>query len=135
MNNDKKKELITGFFNAFGSNSVSDALACLDEKATWRVMGREGGMPISGEMDPNGITELMGTVADTLVDGLKLMPHAWTIEGERVALEMESYGEKADGTVYNNHYHFLVTVSNNKITALREYGDTYHVWRVFIKDA
>ncbi len=89
---------------------------------------------MSGEMDKNGIGELIGTVTGTIPEGMKLTPTGWTAEGDRVALEMESYGKKANGTVYYNHYHFLVTVADGKITTLREYMDTYHVKQVFIDD-
>lgn len=54
------------------------------------------------------------------------------MEGDRVAVEMESFGKKSDETIYNNMYHFLVTLSGGKITALKEYMDTYHVKKVFI---
>ena len=63
---------------------------------------------------------------------MRLTPTGWTVEGDRVALEMESYGEKTDGTVYNNFYHFLIRLSGDKITSLREYMDTRHVKQVFI---
>jgi hypothetical protein len=54
---------------------------------------------MSGEMDKNGIGDLIGVVKDAIPGGMKLTPTGWTAEGNRVALEMESYGEKANGTV------------------------------------
>lgn len=97
-------------------------------------MGREGGRPLSGEMDNGAIGELISTVKAAIPEGMKLTPTAWTAEGERIALEMESYGELTNGKVYNNYYHFLVTVSGGKITALREYMDTYHAKLIFIDE-
>lgn len=135
MGGEDKKNTIRKFFDGFGSNDVAAALSCLDDSVTWRVMGREGGLPMSGEMDKDGITGLMGVVADNLKNGLKLNYKEWTIDGDRVAVEMESHGEKLDGTPYNNHYHFIVVFADGKIRVLREYGDTYHVWRVFIDGA
>ena len=87
---------------------------------------------MSGEMDKEAIGGLIDTVKQAIPGGMKLTPTGWTAEGDRVALEMESYGEMSNGKVYNNHYHFLVTLSANKITALREYMDTYQVKQVFI---
>lgn len=92
------------------------------------------GLPMSGEMDKDGIADLMGVVKEAIPGGMKLTPMGWTAEGDRVALEMESYGVKANGTVYNNLYHFLITFSGGKITSLREYMDTYHAKLVFIDD-
>ncbi len=69
---------------------------------------------MSGEMDKNGIGESIGTIKGAIPEGMKLTPTGRTAEGDQVALEMESYGELANGKVYNNHYHFLVTVAEGK---------------------
>jgi len=82
---------------------------------------------MSGEMDKQAISERIGNVKATFTDGLKLTPTGWMAEGGRVAGEMESYGVKTNGTVYNNFYHFLAIVSDGKITVLHEYLDTLHV--------
>ena len=47
-------------------------------------------------------------------------------EGEKVAVELESYGELRSGRVYNNEYHMLLTTRGGKISAVREYHDTQH---------
>lgn len=51
-----------------------------------------------------------------------------------VAVEMKSFGELANGKVYNNCYHFLITLLDGQIVALREYLDTYHAKLVFIDE-
>ncbi|CAM2070797.1 Nuclear transport factor 2 family protein [Sulfidibacter corallicola] len=131
-NLEQNKQTVREFFERFSAGDVPGALGLLHDAVVWRVMGREGGLPMSGEMDRNGIADLMGVVKDAIPNGMRLTPTGWTAEGDRVALEMESYGEMADGTIYNNLYHFLVTLSEGKITSLREYMDTHHVKRVFI---
>ena len=132
MNTEANKKIVVHFFHCFSTANVSEALELLDAKAMWHAMGREGGLPMSGEMDKDAIGELMGNVKAAIPNGLKLTPIAWTAEGDRVALEMESYGEMINGNVYQNRYHFLITVVDNKIISLREYMDTYHVKRCFI---
>jgi ketosteroid isomerase-like protein len=64
--------------------------------------------------------------------GLKVTPKAITAEGDRVALEAESYGELANGKVYNNQYHVLMEIRNGKIQAVREYMDTQHAHAVLV---
>ena len=64
--------------------------------------------------------------------GLKLTPKGITAEGDRVAVEAESYGQHANGKVYNNQYHFLIEVRNDKIQAVREYLDTMHANEVLV---
>ena len=87
---------------------------------------------MSGEMDKEAIGALIAGVKEAISTGLKLTLTGWTAEGDRVAVEMESYGEMTNGNVYNNFYHFLATVSNGRITALREYMETHQVKQLFI---
>lgn len=134
MSTEQNKQIVREFFERFSPADVPGALGLLDDAVIWRAMGRESGLLMSGEMDKDGIADLIGVVKDALPGGMKLTPTGWTAEGDRIALEMESYGEKANGTVYNNLYHFLITVSDGKITSLREYMDTRHVKQVFIDD-
>ena len=132
MSTQDNKKIVTDFFERFSAADAAGALELLDESVIWRVMGREGGLPMSGEMDKEGIGALIGSVKEAIPAGMKLTPTGWTAEGDRVAVEMESYGEIINGKVYNNFYHFLATVSNGRITALREYMDTYQVKQLFI---
>lgn len=134
MSTEQNKQIVGEFFKRFSAGDVPGALGLLDDAVIWRVMGREGGLPMSGEMDKEGIGNLMGVVKDAFPEGMKLTPTGWTAEGDRVALEMESYGEKANGTIYNNLYHFSIVLSDGKIKSLREYMDTHHIKQVFIDD-
>ena len=59
-------------------------------------------------------------------NGLKITVKGVTAEGNRVAVEAESYGEHANGKIYNNFYHFLIECENGKVAAVREYLDTMH---------
>lgn len=132
MSTEQNKQLVEEFFERFSAADALGALELLDDDVVWRVMGREGGPPISGEMNKKGIGDLIATVKGAIPEGMHLKPTGWTAEGNRVAVEMESYGELGNGKIYNNHYHFLVIVSDGKITALREYMDTFHAKSVFI---
>lgn len=132
MSTEQNKQIVGKFFEKFSAADVAGALELLDDTVIWRAMGREGGLPVSGEMDKHKIGGLIENVKAAFPDGMRLTPTGWTAEGDRVALEMESYAVKSNGIVYNNFYHFLVILSNSKITSLREYLDTLHVKQVFI---
>lgn len=132
MNVVANKETVRTFFERFSAADVDGALALLDDGVVWRTMGREGGLPLSGTMDKKGIGNLIGSVAEGMPAGLKLEPRGWTIQDNRVALEMESFGELWDGTSYNNMHHFMITVDRGRICCVREYMDTLHVKNVFL---
>ncbi|MEO1521946.1 MAG: nuclear transport factor 2 family protein [Cyanobacteria bacterium J06633_2] len=132
MSTEETKKIVADFFEHFSAADVSSALDVLDDAVVWRVMGREGGLPMSGEMNKEAIGALIGSVKEAIPAGMKLTPTGWTVDGDRVALEMESYGEMSNGKVYNNFYHFLVIVSDGKIVTLREYMDIHQVKQLFI---
>ena len=59
-------------------------------------------------------------------EGFHFILHEMTAEDNRVSLIAESKGKHASGRLYNNHYHFLVTIVDGKITKVKEYLDTEH---------
>ena len=134
MNAEQNKQIVSEFFESFCTTDVAGAFEKLDESVSWQAMGRAGELPISGEMDKQAIGRLIETVRQIFPDGIELTPTGWTCEGDRVAVEVESYSVKGNGTVYNNFYHFLLSLADGKITAVREYFDTLHVKQVFIDD-
>jgi uncharacterized protein len=49
-----------------------------------------------------------------------------TAEGDRVAVEAESHAKMKSGKLYQNKYHFLLTIRDGKIQGVKEYLDTAH---------
>ena len=44
------------------------------------MMGQQGGLPVSGEMDKEGVAGLMQSVKDLVSGPLNMSSKAWTIE-------------------------------------------------------
>ena len=72
-------------------------------------------------------------MAGQLKNGLKLTVKSSIAEGDKVALEVESYGELQNGRIYNQEYHLLITIRDGKISAVREYLDTQHVFATWFQ--
>jgi ketosteroid isomerase-like protein len=53
-----------------------------------------------------------------------------TAENDRVAIEAELHSVLPSGDVYNNQYHYLIRVTDGKISCFKEYFDTQHTLRV-----
>lgn len=64
---------------------------------------------------------------------LQLRLIAMTAEGDRVAVEADSYGEMLNGSTYENAYHFLFTFKGNKIVEVLEYCCSYTAFEIFGK--
>lgn len=125
------KQLVTDFMTTFSEGDVDKILSYLSDDATWWVGGSIEG--VSGSRDKGAFGEMLsGLAAATKTGAIALKPVAWTVDGERVAVETESYSELNNGRVYNNLYHFLFIVRDGKIHAVREYLDTEHTRAVFL---
>ena len=70
-----------------------------------------------------------------LKSGLRMTVKGAIADGDKVALEAESYGELTNGRVYNQHYSFVIEFRGGKINAVREYLDTQHAYAVWFEKA
>jgi uncharacterized protein len=128
---EQNKELVTNFMKTFSTGNIDAFMEYLSDSATWWVAGNVEG--ISGEKGMQDFREMNSGIASTTKTGaIQLTPHAITAEGNRVAVETESYCELSNGRVYNNLYHFLFVVEEGKIQKVKEYLDTEHTRQVFL---
>ena len=63
--------------------------------------------------------------------GLRITPNSWVIDGDKVAVEAESFMKLRNGRVYNNHYHFAIEMKDGQMLKIKEYMDTHHAYTVF----
>ncbi len=52
-------------------------------------------------------------------------------QGDKVAVEAESFAELVNGKVYQNKYHFLFEIRDGQIYRVKEYMDTMHAYQTF----
>ena len=132
MSTEKNKNVVLSFFENFSAGKVDAALAMLADTATWWVAGNPEKFVLAGTKTKAQFAELLNGLGAAMPKGLRVTPKGLTAEGERVAVEAESYGETANGKIYNNLYHFLFEVRGGKIQAVREYLDTMHAKEVLV---
>lgn len=126
MSLDANKKVVEQFLACFGRSDVAGALAMMTDDATWWIGGKPRLFPLAGLKTKAEMGELLGSLVPAMKAGLAITPKAMTAEGDRVAVEADSYGEFPDGRVYNNEYHFLIIVRDGKVQAVKEYLDTMH---------
>jgi ketosteroid isomerase-like protein len=66
--------------------------------------------------------------------GFKVTIKGMTAEGDRVAVEAESFGKTSAGKLYQQTYHYLFIVRNGKIAVQHEYLDTLHLKERMVDD-
>lgn len=125
------KRLVAEFMEVFSAGDVEKILSFLSPAATWWVGGTIEG--ISGTKDKQEFGAMLsGLSANTKTGAIALKPLAWTAEGDRVAVETESYSELSNGRVYNNLYHFVFVIRDGLIESIKEFLDTEHTRAVFL---
>src|SRR5271163_3337018 len=123
MGVEENKKTVLGFIENLSAGNAPAAFGAMADSATWWVAGN---FALSGTKTKAQFMELMGGVAGEIDGGLRLTALALTAEGERVAVEAESYAKMKNGKTYQNLYHFLFVVRDGKIQSVREYLDTIH---------
>ena len=133
MSIEQNKKLVREFFDCFTANDVAGALDIMTDDATWWIAGKPEQLPAAGLHSKEQIARLFYNMVGQLPYGLKMTVKSLIVEGDKVAVEVESYGELRNGRVYNQEYHFLITVRDGKISAVREYLDTQHVFATWFQ--
>jgi Ketosteroid isomerase-related protein len=124
------KAAVTSFLEVFSAGNAEKTLEGLTDDATWWVSGRLDGM--SGSYDKAGFGKLIGGVADVYVNPLRITPISMVVEGNRAAVEADSFAELKDGRVYNPRCHFLFEVApDGRIALVHEYLDTKLAYDIF----
>ena len=130
MSPEDNKKIVLGFIGNLSSGNAEGAMAMLADSALWTVIGKPELLPLAGTKTKAEYIELLKALGATFPKGVSITPKCITAEGDRVALEAESFGEMANGKIYNNMYHFLFEIRGGKIQIVREYCDTLHVSNV-----
>lgn len=135
MSIEANKKTVEQFLARFPRKDIAGLLGDMSEDCTWWIGGKPALFPLAGTKTKAQMAELLKGLILPMKNGLEMRLRAMTAEGERVAAEVESYGENPDGSIYNNEYHFLFLVRNGKIAQIKEYLDTQHTFAVFLQKA
>ena len=125
---DQARQTVEHFMAVFSTGDGAATTALMTADATWWVAGTT---KLSGTYDVEAFRKLLASVNDVCNGPIRLDAKAWTIDGDRVAVETESLAHAKNGRTYNNKYHFLFLLRDGKIAGVREYLDTMHTESVF----
>lgn len=123
----QNKELVSSFFSHFSSGNIDEAFALVSDDASWWV---PGDLPFSGTKTKAEYLQVVGAIQSGFPNGLKLEATSMVAEGNKVAVEVASNGDHANGRKYTNQYHFLITIEDGKFVEVKEYMDTLHLYQL-----
>ena len=124
---ESSKQVVSNFFELFSSGEIDQAFALVSDDVSWWVAGD---LPFSGTKTKAEYLQVVGSIQKGFPDGLELRVTSMIAEGEKVAAEVESHGEHANGRTYANKYHFLITVRDGQFVEVKEYLDTLHLFQL-----
>lgn len=132
MGIEENKKTALAFWEKFSKLDVEGAMALTSDDITWWIAGNPKKFPLAGLRDKAKFGDLFQAILKVAPKGIQMKPLVLTAEGNRVAMESESYAETNTGIIYRNQYHYLMYFSDDgKIKAVREYLDTMYTNEVF----
>jgi ketosteroid isomerase-like protein len=119
MGAEENKKVVLGMLEAMTAGNMSAVSNALADSATWWVAGS---FPLSGTMTKAKFCELFGNVGASTENGLRLTPKGITAEGDRVAVEAESYAKLRNaGPTRTN----ITCFSSSVTVKFSRYGNTW----------
>jgi ketosteroid isomerase-like protein len=120
------KEIALGFFDAVLTRDIDRATSMLADDCEFYF---SGDLPFSGRHDALSGIGVWSAVTASVAGTVTFDFGTVTAEEDRVAIEAESRGSTGELT-FNNQYHFLFRFRDGKISQVKEYFDTLHVWEL-----
>ena len=100
----------------------------LHDDAEWQAMAQPPGRLKWNKAD---FAAMMTGFTRGHQTGLRIWPTGFTIDGDKIAVEAESYMKLKNGKEYRNQYHFLFEFRDGKIARVKEFMDTAYALRMF----
>jgi uncharacterized protein len=116
------RKVVGMFFAALSDGRYDDARHMLTADATWWMLSKRDFVEPATWFA--GFEAFFPRGLEFEIDGL-------TNEGPRIAVRARASAVTANGRNFDNAFHFLFEIDENKITSAWEYGDTLHAERVF----
>ena len=123
MSTEQNKQIVLSFFEKFSASKMDEAMAMMADTSTWWIAALSR---YPGPRPKSNSPSILAGILPVMPQGIKLTAKSMIAEGDKVAVEANSYGPHISGKVYQNQYHFVFEIHDGKIQAVREYLDTMH---------
>jgi uncharacterized protein len=130
MSIEQNKRVIAGYFERVNRGDQEAILECLTEDFVFQGMGRHPDW-VRYRWDRERFADAPREMSTRMKRPIQLKLLGMIAEGDRVAVQAESYCEMHNGKLYDNAYHFIFTLRDGKIAEALEYCCTYTVVDVF----
>jgi ketosteroid isomerase-like protein len=117
------REVVKGFFDDVNAGRLAQALERIAPDCVYHIVAPE---PYGGRFDRDGMARKAGELFSCMAEPVRFEVKSIICEGPKVAVQAESHSKNAQGRAYNNRYHFLFIVRENRVVEGWEYLDSMH---------
>lgn len=132
MSIENNVETVKDFFVAIGSGDRDKVLTLAAEDIEWIIPGED--WPLAGTHRGHaGLVEFFKTASGAMETSTE--PREFVAMGDRVLVVGYATGRvKATGKAFEDHFVFVITVRDGRLTNIREYVDTQALARASAPD-
>lgn len=98
-------------------------MALMSDSGTFAWMLRSRSLPLGTQVTKEQFGEVIRSMRSAFPNGVRHEIRDMLAEGDGVSIETESFALMSDGRLYNNVYHFRMTIRDGKVECVREYTD------------
>ena len=121
---ERNVDLVKDFFRCMSSGRIDDASILIAENAVWwSPLGT-----LTKQALLEGVRQLYSRTTSAALNIRTI-----TAQDNRVAAEVDGQFELRDGGSYDNTYHFLFVIENDRFVSVREHFDTARM-KAFLGD-
>jgi ketosteroid isomerase-like protein len=123
MSTQENVQVVKDFFAALGRGDKQAMMALVAEDLEWIIPGKD--WPLAGtRRGHEGVADLLKTHAESMETSID-EPREFVAQGDRVIVIGFAKGKiKATNKTFEDHWVFVITIRNGKVTNIREYIDT-----------
>jgi len=125
---EENKKIVESFFESLSSGTNSYLDYYTNDSEIWTA----GQNAIGGRRTKAEIESFADGILSAFPKGIRFEITSMIAEDDRVAAEVKGDAIHASGQIYQNEYHFLIRLKNNKIVELKEYMDTQLAAKVLL---
>jgi ketosteroid isomerase-like protein len=128
------KSVVLRYYALMNMRKYDSAFELLSDDLEWWLLGYDpvDGQQVIGTLNKTEFAQAMGQVMNLTVGGVTFEPGLILVEGNRLAMTLESRAELKNGRAYHNHVAKFLEVRDGQIAWATEYPDTKHVHDVLL---
>lgn len=130
MGIEQNKRAIERYFECVNRADKAAILQCLTHDFVFQGMGRHPDW-MRYRWDREAFADAPRDMSTKMKQPIRMNLLGMIAEGDRVAVQADSYCEMKNGKIYDNAYHFVFTLRDGQIAEVLEYCCTYTVFEVF----